>query len=275
LTAPVLVDYCNSTLIFIDLSNSMPIQLGRKTIDIQELAITIAAKGLNPMSLNLDILKQTGVIPGDWELNRQPVQNPRVVQLSFKSGVNLVAQPGSVTFSQAFGHANQTVQIPDVAMSYLDKFPNIDYQGVSISPKSLIGFGEEGNLARQFITENLLAPGPWRELGTAPMQANLNLVYRLEHCPMTLSINEARVQRPEKSPIAALLFSGSFNYQTNQGAIPERVSQIKAQINNWQRDMKTFREIVNQRFLGQAESEVESVFPGGVINPDIVGPGLT
>jgi hypothetical protein len=253
----------------------MPFNPGQKTIDIQELAITIAAKGLNPMSLNLDVLKQTGVIPSDWELSRQPVQNPRAVQLSFKSGVNLVAQPGSVTFSQAFNNPNQTMQIADVAMSYLDKFPNVDYQGVSISPKSLIGFGEEENTARKFIAENLLAPGAWREIGTAPMQANLNLVYRLEHCPMTLSINEARVQRPEKTPVSALLFSGSFNYQTNEGAFPERVSQIKDKINNWQRDMKSFREIVNQRFLGQAESEIESVFPSGVINPDIVGPGLT
>ncbi len=247
----------------------------QKTLDIQELAITIAAQGLNPTILNLDFLKYSGIIPSDWELSKEPVQNNRAAQLSFKSGVNLVAQAGSITFSQAFGNQNQSIQVHTIASNYVEKLPNAVYQGVSISPKNLIGFGEELDTARKYIVENLIAPGPWREVGNAPMQANLNFVYRLEQCPMTLSINEAKVQRPEKPPVAALLFAGSFNYQVTVTDELERVSQIQEKIANWESDWKTFREIVNQRFLGQAESVTESVFPSGIIDPSIVGPNLT
>lgn len=243
-----------------------------RSIDIQELAITIAAKGLNPTILNLDFLKYSGIIPSDWELARQPVLNARAAQLSFKSGVNIVAQPGSVTFSQAFGNQNNPMQVPDVATKYIEKLPNAEYQGVSISPKSLVAFGEESNVVSKYITETLIAPGPWREIGNAPVQANINFVYRLDRCPMTLSINEARLQRPEKPTIPALLFAGSFNYQVTKTSEVERLSEMKEKIQNWQTDMNSFREIVNQRFLGGGESD--SVFPSGVINPGIVGPNI-
>ena len=229
-----------------------------KAIEIEEIAIVLAAKNLNPGMLSLDMLKVSGIIPQDWELGRKPTGNARAVQLSFKNGVNLIAQPGTVTFSEAIGKkALNEIKAPEVAGNYAQKLPNADYLGVSVNPKTLIGLSDGEDAARQYIVETLVAPGAWRDLGQGNMKATLNFLYQLDRCQLNLSINEAKLQRPDQSPIAALLFSGSFNYGVTTYGESERISHIVQRINNWQTELATFRDIVNQKFLG----EQQSVFP--------------
>ena len=229
-----------------------------KAVEIEEIAIIIAAKNLNPGMLSPDFLKVSGIIPQDWELARKPVANPRLVQLSFKNGVNMIAQPGTITFSEGIGKKSLSdLQAPTIARTYPEKMPNADYLGVSINPKTLIGLSNGEDAARKYIVENLIASGPWRDLGQGQMKANLNFLYQLDGCQLNLTINEAKLQQPDKTPIPALLFSGSFNYGVANADQQERIPQIVQRINNWQTELTSFRDIVNQKFLGQQGS----VFP--------------
>ena len=72
----------------------------QKILEIQEIGIIITAKKLNVGILSVDFLKTSGIIPQDWELQNKPVKAPNAVQLAFKNGVNLVAQPGKIFFSE-------------------------------------------------------------------------------------------------------------------------------------------------------------------------------
>lgn len=240
----------------------------KKTLDIQDLGIVVAAKNLNPQVVNLDFLKLSGIIPNDWELTQQPVANPRVVQLTFQNGVNIVAQPGKITFSEQIRTNNtQELNAPVVAKKCLEKLPNAEYQGVSISPKNMVAFGDSLDAPRKYIASTLLAPGSWQELGTQPVQASINLVYQLEQCYLSLSINEVRLQQPEKPATRALMFSGNFNYQVTSYSGEERLRQLRQRIDNWSGDLQTFREIINTRFLVQEETvfpiQEKTVFPMG------------
>ncbi|MGH2414087.1 MAG: hypothetical protein ACRDEA_10425, partial [Microcystaceae cyanobacterium] len=58
--------------------------------EIQEIAINISAKNLNPTMLSEDFLKFSGIIPSDWELGKQPVLSPTLAQVSFQNGVSIV-----------------------------------------------------------------------------------------------------------------------------------------------------------------------------------------
>ncbi len=231
-----------------------PIQLQ----EIQELAITIAAKNLNPTMLSEEFLKFSGVVPQDWELAKQPVMSGNFSQVTFKNGINVVAQPRTVTFVEQMGNRNlNELQVSQLATQYVTKLPNAEYQTLSISPKSVVPLPGNPDAARQFITGKLLAPGPWQEFGKSPLQAGLNLVYQLEHCQFNLSINQAQIQIPEQAAIAALLFAGNFNYKVEGSTHQERLSKLEVGLNAWQKDIEAFREIVNQRFLG----EQQSLFP--------------
>ncbi len=234
--------------------------------DIQEIAIAISAKNLNPTMLSQDFLKLSGIVPSDWELARKPVQSPRLSQVSFQNNVNIVAQPGTISFMEAIGKKTaKELKIPQVVRNYVEKLPQAEYQALNISLKSLVPFPGHQDAPRKYITGTLLSPGPWQKFGKAPLQAGINFLYQLERCECSLSINEARLQQQDKPTIPALLFAGSFIYNLASDREQERLNQLGQGIDNWETDWETFREIVYQKFLGQEYlGQQQSVFPVSV-----------
>jgi hypothetical protein len=223
--------------------------------EIQEIAITIGAKNLNPTMLSEEFLKFSGVVPNDWVLAKQPVLGPNFSQVTFQNGVGIVAQPGVINFVESIGAQEaDELKMPTIARQFVEKLPNAEYRSLSISPKSVVPFPGGEDAARQYITGTLLAPGPWQEFGTAPVQAGLNLLYQLDRCQFNVSINQAVINLPDKTAIPALLFSGNFTYNIASNSPQERVEQVAKGISDWQSDLEAFREIVNQRFLRQQET---------------------
>ncbi len=234
-----------------------------KTLDIQEVGIVLSVKNLNPQVINPDFLKMSGVLPGDWELDKNPVVNNRLVQLTFKNGVNIVAQAGSVTFSQSVNPKNeQPLLIGEVATRYVEKLPNAEYQGVAIAPKNVLAFGEQQDASKKYIVEQLLASGDWRNVGQGIIQANLNIAYQMAKCQLNISINQVNLQQPDKPDISGLLFAGSFNYPITNATGDQLIVQMKEAIANWDNDLKTFQEVINQKFLG----EPEAIFPSTIMD---------
>ncbi len=227
--------------------------------EIQEIAITIAAKNLNPTLLTEEFLKFSGIIPGDWELTKQPILSPAGSQVSFQNGVSIVAQPRTISFVEGIGNKTiQELQIPAIAQQYVEKLPKAEFQNLTINPKSIIPLLESLDSARKYITQTLLSPGAWQNLGNAPLQAGINLLYQLDNRQLSISINEANLQLPDGKTLSAILFAGSFNYGIEGVTSQERLDRLQKAINNWQIDLETFQEIVSQRFLSQQVQE--SVF---------------
>ncbi len=234
---------------------------------IEEVGITIAAQDLTPTMVSQEFLKFSGIIPKDWELSQQPVLNPGMAQLSFKNGVSINAQPRSITFNESINNKKfDEITIPNVAGEYAKKLPHADYIGMSFSPRMLLPFPSNPQAPRQYITGKLLGSGSWKEIGNAPVQAGLNLMYLLDRCQFNLSIAEAKVQQPQQPPMLAILFSGSFNYGLgNDQDSTEKLQRLIQSLSFWQSDITTFREIVTEKFLDSTQMvdspQEESVFP--------------
>ncbi len=183
---------------------------------IEEISIIIAAKDLTPTMMSQDFLKFSGIIPKEWELAQQPVLNPNFAQLNFTNGININAQPKSITISESLGNKKlEELNVATVASKYIEKLPHAEYMGLSCSPKILIPFPTAPETVRKYITGTLLGSGAWKNIGQAPVQAGINLMYVLDRCQLTMAISEARLQQPQKQPITAILFSGNFNYNIN------------------------------------------------------------
>lgn len=228
--------------------------------DIQEVAITVAARNLDPTILNEQFLKFSGIIPEDWELARQPVLGPQGSQIVFKNGLAIVAQPRTVTFTETIGNRNiSEILVAEMARQYASKLPKAEYQGLTISPKCLVPFADNADGARQYITQTLLAPGPWQDFGKAPVQAGVNFLYQFETCQLNLAINQATIQIPEQPNVAALLFAGNFNYPIENPSTEGRLALLGQYLEGWQSDLQTFRSMIYDRFLVQ-QSQPVSVF---------------
>jgi hypothetical protein len=237
---------------------------------IEEISIIIAAQDLTPTMMSQDFLKFSGIVPKDWELAQQPVLNPNFAQLNFKNGINLTAQPRTIAISESLSGKNlENISISQIASQYIEKLPHAEYMGLSFSPKILVPFPNSPESVRQYISGTLLGSGSWKEIGQVPVQAGINLMYLLDKCQLTINISEARLQQPQKPPITALLFSGSFNYNINsENSQGEKINQLTKFLNYWQTDLEAFREIVNDKFLssgnsawGQSIGEA-TLFPG-------------
>ncbi|MFZ9737445.1 MAG: hypothetical protein ACO3EZ_05495 [Prochlorotrichaceae cyanobacterium] len=230
-----------------------------QNLQIQELAIVLGAQNFKPTLLNPDSLTVAGIIPSDWELARNPVVTPQVAQLSFKNGVNFLAQGNVLTLSEGI-RPGQNVQIPSIAQQYMSKMENAGYRTVGISPKVLMGFpGGNEDVARQFIVNQLIAPGPWQEVGTKPMQAKVEFSYALDRCVLNLSIVEARIAQKEKPTIPAILFNSTFAYTLPADNPVQAVQVAQQRIQAWTEDWKFFQELVQQRFLSQL-GQSQSIF---------------
>ncbi|NER35206.1 MAG: hypothetical protein F6J93_14545 [Oscillatoria sp. SIO1A7] len=221
------------------------------TIDMQELSLVLAIEDYKPILLNPDFLKYGGIVPRDSELVQEPILTEQMSQISFTNSLNFLAEPGRIIFSQYLeGTDSKDIKVPDVVHKYLKALPYARYLGFAINPGSYVTFEGEGeDAASNYIKNTLLAPGAWRELGQKSLAATMSLTYDLDGRQFRLNVSQVKLQRSDRPDRRAIAFEGHFPYVIAGNKISERHQNLKQLIDNWQADLKTYRDIVNRRFL--------------------------
>ncbi|HIK38185.1 MAG: hypothetical protein NZ901_10880 [Geminocystis sp.] len=245
-----------------DKTTPIPPQTSTTAIsDIEELTITLAIRNFNPTLLSYELLTMSGIVPTTWELANQPVVNPRISQVSFKNGVNIVAQGNTISFLEAV--ANKPLgqlQFAQVALQYIDKMSNAEYQAISFTPRLVIPLSAvDEDAGKDFINQTFLNTGPWQHFGHTTPQTALSLFYELDNCRFSLNINPARLQQPDNSFVSAVLFVGSFNYPLPSNT-SDILSQLRLCVNSWPQDLHTFHDFVYQKILQRAIPPRETLF---------------
>lgn len=224
-------------------------------LTIQELVIVIAAKNQNPSILNPDFLKYSGIVPAEWEFAGKPVFSNNFTRISFKNGVSIVGEPNRVIFAEPIADkTTATVSIAKIAQKYAQTLSNMDFQAIGINPRGFVAFTME-DAARNFITKHLLSDGAWKDEGEVPMQASLNLVYKLQNIPLALNISQAELRQKDKA-IPIVIFSGNFSHQISGNNSEEKLSSITQTIENWFSDVTTFSNLINNKFMAGVDSNI-------------------
>jgi hypothetical protein len=217
---------------------------------IHELAIVFAVQDSVPQSLHLDFLKYNGVVPADWQLAQPPIRNQQINRLIFQNDVHIVSQAHSLTLVQpiVLSHPEQ-LQVPELAHRYIRALgeDGQNYLAIGISPKSLVLMNPVAKSQAGHVVETLLRPGDWQHKGDRPAQATVNLLYPLDRCQFKMTLEDVKHQMPDRTEVPAVLVSGNFHYPLAEEG--DRVKQLSAAIDHWKKDLRTYLEIVNQRFL--------------------------
>ncbi|WP_460204579.1 hypothetical protein [Scytonema sp. NUACC21] len=233
-----------------------------QSLNIQEIAIAIAARQYNPKLLTPDFLKYAGIVPSSWELIRPAILTDSVAQVIFQNGVNIGAQVNKIVFAELIGSKEPSaVEVPTIAKKYIDKLPEIEYVAIGVNFRGHVLFDEQNNTARNYIFKTLLNSGSWQEFGKAPVMGSLHLVYTLEDAQLNLDINETGLQMLDKTVVRAVQFSANFNRSLPQDKQSEVCSTLTQIIGNWQKDWQTFKELVNKKFLNSGNYQLNLV-PG-------------
>ncbi len=215
----------------------------------QELAIVVAVKTQNPAILNEDFLKQSGIVPTDWKLARDPIYTDRVAQIVFENGFSIAAQPDRVMFLEAVGDKEiSSISAGKVAQKYVETLKLADYQAVGINFRSYAAY-ETSAAASEYINTQLLAAGNWQKYGEVPVRASLNLVYDFTDRQLNLSINEASIQFPEQPLTSVVLFAANYSYDISKTEAEAKATAISKVIGNWQQDLSECTNLITERFL--------------------------
>jgi hypothetical protein len=238
--------------------------MNRKLIT-QELSVVVAVKNSNPNLLNEDFLRYSGVVPSEWQLAQDPVYSNQVAQVVFSNGVSIATQADRVIFMEAIGEKDlDTVQVPSLVQRYVSALKLAQYQAIGINLRGYVEYLDEPTGAHDFMCVGLLAPGAWQQHGTEPMQASLNLVYKLgNQRQLNLSVNEAEIRFPDRDTQTVVLFSGNFNINLADTPVDERVSRIDYLLADWRSSYNEYQLLVQEKFLGQAypSMNVSEAFP--------------
>ncbi|MGY6530642.1 MAG: hypothetical protein ACXITR_12030 [Cyanobacterium sp.] len=229
---------------------------------IEELTLGIPIKNFNPTMVSAEFLQMGGVIPSDWEVTQTPIISPSGTQIIYQNGLKIVAQPGIINFIEGLGNKDmKDLNVANVAIKYIEKLSNAQYQGLSICPKIIVPFSGEENAGKKLINKEFLKSGNWSEFEGVEPQSALNLFYNLQGCSLAVNINPARLQQSNNIVTPAILFAGNFTYKFDaiQGT-EDRLKMLTTKINSWQENLNTFRVLVNEKFLHQAISYQESLF---------------
>jgi hypothetical protein len=214
----------------------------------QEIAIVIAVSVQNPTILNEDFLKQAGIIPLDWQLEREPVYSDRVAQIIFTNGFSIVAQPDRLMFLEIVGDKSiEALHAGEVAQKYLATFKMADYRSVGINFRSYAPQNSP-DAATTYLNQELLAAGNWQQYKQSKVRASVNLNYDLGDRQLNLSIDAGTIQFPTPLVHPAVIFSGTFSYDPTASS-GDRVAKIAAIIGNWQQELNEFNCFIADRLL--------------------------
>ncbi len=211
----------------------------------------IAVKEIDPTLITPEFLKYSQIVPADWEVVGQPIRNFQGSQVNFQNGVSVIAQAQRISFAElAVDKEADALITAQLAVKLVDVLPSLNYIGVGINLRGYIDFGSDTRQSRDFMFQNLLAPGAWKQLGNAPVQAGINLGYTFDNRRLNLTINEATLQTPDGQTSAIALFNGNFDYDVATTIAPTAHTQrIKQILSNWQQDLKLYTEVVGQFML--------------------------
>jgi len=149
--------------------------------DIEELTLSLVIQNFNPTLLSYDFLNMSGIVPKEWELASQPIINQKGSQVSFKNGLNIIAQPNTISFIEGLGTKElKELQFANIAQKYVEKMSNAQYQAINVISKIITPFSEDKEGGKNFINDTLLRSGVWRNFGNIIPQASVNLLYQLD-----------------------------------------------------------------------------------------------
>lgn len=232
-------------------------------LSMQELAIVIAAPNQTPAVVNLEHLKYSDVIPMDWELAREPLYSPQAVQLIFQNTIAITAQPDRIIFSEAIGNKEtHEISVAEIAHKYAQSLPNLHYEAVGFNPVGHASLGDAENSAQNYLSETLLASGPWQAVGETPAQVQVSFRYALEESQLNLTVSEAGLRNSDETITKVVLFSGNFNYSVMGGKPTERLRSVAQSLSRWQTDLETYQAIVKEKFLSQVQIPQPAMLAG-------------
>lgn len=236
-----------------------------RAITIQEIVAILATQSQTPSVVNAEFLKYSGIIPDDWELTRQPVYTEAVAQMAYNTNVTVTVQPNRIVVAQALeGQPTDDLMCTQIARKLATVLPKVNYRAFGFNAIGYVPFPEGKTAIHPYLNQTLLAPGPWQEFQGAAVDPAFEFAYNLPQGRLSLSAREAvlRKRDPAENPTPIVSFTGTIEHVLNQTDSSARLEALIGYLNNWQDDLETYTDLVNNYFLNATQTAKPSALTG-------------
>lgn len=222
-----------------------------KTIDIRQVEFVLVIENHSPATLNLDFLKDEGVVPADWQLAQPPTHTENMVLVPFQNGIYLLHQGNIVAFMEdARTKPLETLEVPHLMHRYLERFAQANYQAVGLNLEGHATFDTQEQARNHLIKTTLV--DSQHESDQKMVQGVLNFIYKLNQGTLTLTVKNTALTRSEDDSVPVLLFAANF-HRNLSGTNEERVQAASQVTKHWRNDVETYRKIADKQFLKKIE----------------------
>lgn len=218
----------------------------RQDFQLHELSIVLLANNHNPTILNPDFLKHSGTIPGDWELEGNPLCTDPIARVAYKNGITIVAELSRVAFSESITVGEEGIRIPDIVTRYIQTLPHVGYRAIGINPKGHVT-ADSKDEAISFVLA-LLVNGPWKKFGERPPTASIHYSFTLPTARLNLSVESALW----RGDLPVVAFGGNIHRDVPRDPEGPKIEKLKDILKSCQEDLRLFKTIV-QQFMAEVQ----------------------
>ncbi|NCO74772.1 MAG: hypothetical protein GW795_09725 [Cyanobacteria bacterium] len=218
-----------------------------KIYDHHDIMVTFFCGTINPSQFNLVILRELGIIPLDWQLEKPIISKPELLQFSFKEGINIFIAIGKISFIIKKG--SNYVDLQKIIIRFIDKFNNYNWQKIQLNIRRLMSLPGSKDNGEKFMREILLNSDKWDILGLKPVKMQVTFHYPFLQNPLLINITDIKVKTKENKIKSGLLFRGTFHYALELKSTINKINYLKLIINNFSKNIELFNTIIEKKFL--------------------------
>ncbi|MGL4498143.1 MAG: hypothetical protein ACRC78_14710 [Planktothrix sp.] len=228
-----------------------------KKVQITQVAFVIRAKNHNPSLLTHDFLRINKIVDADWVVTSPVFTTDIISHVVYKNGVTIIVQPDQISFKQSIEgeYSHNKVFLQDLALRYLEVFPDINYSAIEINSIGHIEFQSQEELDN-YISDYLLRPGDWKNFLNKKPSLSATLIYSFEDYQINVSIEPVLIYDDQKATEKNLgiLFAGSIHRDFILDHNSEdKLKPIKERVSLWSDDVNCYISLVNDCLLNEEE----------------------
>ena len=220
--------------------------------EFSSLTIALYAPEIISTFLTEKFLKESTIIPKDWQFAEPPEIGTEESRVIFTNGVRISAEDGVIMLSEdIIDNRAEKSMIPKVVEKWVEIWNQFNYCKISIKPNSFYTFKQENNTKpKHYISTSLLSSDGWQKFSKEPPRVALSLLMTSPKGEFSISLDDVMLQQQNDESFKVGVFcKGDFSYELCNIADADRQEAVLRYIRSYQEDWNKFYQILRQKFL--------------------------
>lgn len=220
-----------------------------QALKIDKIEFVFARENNSEVRLDVQILKNRGIIPLGWELSESSTYNEEMNLIVFQNGICILNQEDIIACLETINDEDiSDLVVSDIAYKYLNEFPEESFQALGINIEGYTIFPSQVT-ARNWFLKTFFDSDVQHESDRHLIQAVFNCIYKLDRGVLTLTVRNTEIALSEHKSLSVIKFSANFHHDVSRFSKEERLQALSQSIGDWKTDVRIYREVVHCKFL--------------------------